>query len=62
MAQETYVVKSKVADLIRGQKMMVASDTYDALSSYVERALKSACKRCTDNGRKTVKPYDLPAI
>ena len=56
---ETYIVKSKIGDLIRSQNMMMAADSYDALSKFVEGAIKSACKRCSDNGRKTVKPYDL---
>lgn len=56
---ETYVVKSKVADYIRSQKMMMAKDSYDALSARVEAMIKDSIKRCSDNGRKTVKPYDF---
>ena len=56
---ETYVVKSKVADYIRAKNMMMAKDSYDALSAKVETLLSDAIKRCSDNGRKTVKAYDL---
>jgi len=54
-----YVVKSKVAELIRSQGMMMASDAVDALDKVVESAVKTAIKRCKSNGRKTVKPYDF---
>ena len=56
---EVYIVKSKVAELIRSQNMMMASDSYEALSKYVEDVVKKGCKRCTENGRKTVKPQDF---
>jgi histone H3/H4 len=53
------VVKSKVADYVRNKGMMCASDTSDALSNSVQKSLDSAIARCKENGRKTVKPYDL---
>ncbi len=56
---EQLIVKSKVAELIRSQNMMISAETYDSLNDYVERRLKQACKRCEANGRKTVKPYDF---
>ena len=56
---EVYVVKSKVADYIRSQNMMMSKDAYASLSSQVETIISSAIKRCSDNGRKTVKPYDF---
>ena len=56
---ETYVVKSKIADFIRAQNMMMSKDSYEALSGRVELMVKDAIKRCSDNGRKTVKPYDF---
>ncbi len=56
---ETYIVKSKVAELIRSQNMMVSADAYDAISMLVANKIKRACDRCQGNGRKTVKPYDL---
>ena len=56
---EAYIVKSKVAETIRGQNMMVSSDAYDTLSMLVASKVKRACERCQANGRKTGKPYDL---
>ena len=56
---DALIVKSKVAELIRSQDMMMASDSYDALNTMVADAIKRAVKRCKDNGRKTVKPQDF---
>ena len=54
-----YVVKSKVAELIRSQGMMMASDSVDALDKVVEQTVLKACERCKGSGRKTVKPFDF---
>ena len=56
---DALVVKSKVGDYIKGKGMMCASDTSEALSRQVSTVLDAAIKRCKENGRKTVKPYDL---
>jgi histone H3/H4 len=59
MAKETYIVKSKVADFIRGKKMMMSADAYEALNGEVEGMMKRAIERCSQGGRKTVKPFDF---
>lgn len=59
MASETFIVKSKVADFIRGKDMMMSSDAYDALNNEVENVIKRAVERCSQGGRKTVKPFDF---
>lgn len=56
---EQLIVKSKVADLIRGKDMMMSSESYDALNEVVEQAIHRAIKRCSEGGRKTVKPFDF---
>ena len=56
---EILVVKSKVAEYIKGKDMMMASDSAEALSNMVAKKLDMAIKRCQENGRKTVKPYDF---
>lgn len=56
---EVYVVKSKIAEYIRSQNMMMSKSSYESLSTKVESILSDAIKRCADNGRKTVKPYDF---
>ena len=53
------VVRSKVGDYVKSKNMQMGSDTYDALSNRVMASIDDAIKRCTDNGRKTLKPYDL---
>lgn len=59
MATETFIVKSKVADFIRSKDMMMSSDAYDALNNEVETVIKRAVERCSQGGRKTVKPFDF---
>lgn len=53
---ELLVVRSKIKDCT---KCNVAGDVADALSKRVEEIIKSAEKRATENGRKTIKSYDL---
>ena len=55
----SYVVASKVKDLLKGMDMMTAGDLADALSTFVEATLKKAGKRAQENGRKTVRACDL---
>ncbi len=59
MASETFIVKSKVSDYIRGKDMMMSADAYDALNEQVEQVIKRAVERCNQGGRKTVKPFDF---
>lgn len=54
-----YIVRSKVADLIKSQGMMMASDSVDALDNVVKETVIKACERCKSSGRKTVKPFDF---
>ncbi|MDD5751495.1 MAG: hypothetical protein PHS73_03165 [Candidatus Peribacteraceae bacterium] len=55
----SYVVASKVKELLKGLDMMTAGDLSDALSKHVEDSLKKAAKRAQENGRKTVRACDL---
>lgn len=55
----SYVVASKVKELVKKHNMMAAGDLAEACSVHLEEALKKAVKRATDNGRKTVRPADL---
>ncbi|MFH1663532.1 MAG: DUF1931 domain-containing protein [archaeon] len=56
---DSLIVRSKVGDYVKSKNMQMGSDTYDALSARVQASIDDAVKRCTDNGRKTLKPYDL---
>ena len=50
------VVRSKLKECT---KCNVAGDVAEALSDKVREVIKAAEKRATDNGRKTIKSYDL---
>lgn len=50
----SYVVASKVKDLLKGMGMMTAGDLTDALSIEVEGLVKKAAKRAKDHDLKTV--------
>ncbi len=55
----SYVVASKVKELLKSMNMMTAGDFADALSKEVENMVKRAGKRAEANGRKTVQDRDL---
>lgn len=55
----SYVVASKIKELLKKQNMMCAGDLADAASAMLEDAVKKAAKRAEENGRKTVRACDL---
>lgn len=55
----SFVVASKIKELLKGSDMMTAGDLPDASSKFLEDALKKAAKRAQENGRKTVRACDL---
>ena len=55
----SYVVASAIKDLLKKQGMMTAGEFPEAASAFLEEHLKQAAKRAKDNGRVTVRPYDL---
>lgn len=55
----SYVVASKVKDLLKSMNMMTAGDFADFLSTEVETMIKKAAKRAQSNDRKTVRGTDL---
>ena len=59
MSKETLVVGSKVKDFIKEEELRTDGDLIDSLSEKVSEMLKSAMKRCKENGRSTVRPCDL---
>jgi len=54
---ELLVVRSKIKDFAKN--MNVAGDFAESLSAKVEVLVKEACKRASENGRKTVQSRDL---
>jgi len=55
----SYVVASKLKELVKKHGMMSSGDLADALSKHLEGAVATACNRAKANGRKTVRPEDL---
>ena len=55
----SYVVASKVKELLKGTGMMCSGDLTDAASALLEEAVKKAAARAKENGRKTVRACDL---
>lgn len=55
----SYVVASKLKDLVKKHGMMSSGDLADAVSKYLEDAVAKACDRAKANGRKTVRSEDL---
>jgi len=55
---EMIIKKSEVKALV-GDEYRISQDFYEKLSDAVEELVKSAMARAKENGRKTLKPYDL---
>ena len=55
----SYVVASKVKELLKKHGMMCSGDLCDAASEMLEAACKKAAERAKENGRKTVRACDL---
>ncbi len=55
----SYVVASKLKELVKKHGMMSSGDLADAVSKHLESAVAKACDRAKANGRKTVRPEDL---
>jgi histone H3/H4 len=58
---KSLVVKNAVGDWIRAKGFKVSGDLYeeDALNGVLKGIIDRACKRCEQNGRKTVMKQDL---
>jgi histone H3/H4 len=55
----SYVVASKLKELVKKLGMMSSGDLSDAASKMLEDAVSKAASRAKANGRKTVRPEDL---
>jgi len=58
---KSLVVKNAVGEYIRAKGLKVSSDLYeeDGFNGVLKGILDAACKRCENNGRKTVMKQDL---
>ena len=61
--KEMLLIGSKTKDALRGGgKYNVSSDALDALNSKIHWLIDQAQKRCTANGRKTIRNHDILII
>ena len=57
--KEILIVGSKMKDVVKAAGCMSSGDLIEALSAKVHELLQNAASRAKDNGRSTVRPYDL---
>ena len=60
-SKEMLLVASKTKDALKGEGYNVSSDALEAMNEYVYFLVEQAQKKCTANGRKTIRPYDILA-
>jgi histone H3/H4 len=60
-SKEMLLVASKTKDALKGKGYNVSSDALEAMNEYVYFLVEQAQKKCTANGRKTIRPYDILA-
>lgn len=56
---DSVVVTSKVKEAVKGLDLRMSGDVPDALNEKVQTMLSEAAKRAKENGRGTLRPYDL---
>ena len=59
--KEMLLVGSKTKEALKGSgknTFNVSSDALEALNEKVYALVEEAQKRCAENGRKTIRPYD----
>ena len=59
MAKEMLLVGSKTKEAVKSSGLNVSGDALEALNDNVHALIKDAQKRCTSNGRKTVRGSDF---
>ncbi len=58
-SKEILVVGSKMKEVVKAAGCMSSGDLIEAVSARVHSMLAEAAARAKDNGRSTVRPYDL---
>jgi histone H3/H4 len=56
---ESVVVQSKVKEAVKGLELRMDGNLPDALNQKVQQILQDAARRAKENGRSTLRPYDL---
>lgn len=59
--KDMLLVASKTKEALKGQEYNVSGEALDALNEYVYWLVEQAQKKCTANGRKTIKAHDILA-
>ena len=59
VVEEPEVVLSKVKEVVKEAGLRSDGELVSAVSEKVHELLQDAIKRCTSNGRSTVRPHDL---
>jgi hypothetical protein len=57
--RETFVVASKVKSYVRAHGLNVSSELVDELSRRAQELLDAGARRCEQNGRRTVRRFDV---
>ncbi len=56
---ESLIVQSKVKEAVKAQGLRTDSSLPDALNDKIVAMIAEAAKRAKENGRGTLRPYDL---
>jgi hypothetical protein len=56
---DSLVVQSKVKEAVKGLDLRMDSSLPDALNEKISAMLEDAATRAKENGRGTLRPYDL---
>lgn len=56
---DSVVVTSKLKEAVKGLDLRMDGNLPDAVNDKVRAMLREAAKRCKENGRSTLRPYDL---
>lgn len=57
--KEVLIIASKAKDVVKGAGCQSSGDLVEALSNRVHEMIAGAVARAKENGRATVRPYDL---
>lgn len=56
---DSVVVTSKLKEAVKGHDLRMSGDVPEALDKKIREMLKVAAERARENGRGTLRPYDL---
>jgi hypothetical protein len=56
---DSVVVTSKLKEAVKGHDLRMSGDVPEAVDKKIRDMLKDAAERARENGRGTLRPYDL---